>query len=220
MFYSIESIHNIQSKSFSQLCSQHFCDNCAENERAVAFCRDCSAHLCDKCEEAHKRLKITRNHTVKPHENSPPDSQAESQTLQTTEPCSSWKAVEPPGPYRSIPFANYSYFCKSHAEECSYWCVTCTLPCCDSCIKEPDHHANHEIQKREGAKNDIFLEDSTIPKNKKTNNFILTESKSKKNEIQKWFEKEQTNSKISLNKIDEAIRKVEHHAKEHVHNLP
>ena len=30
------------------------------------------------------------------------------------------------------------------SEECNYWCVQCNRPCCDSCLIDPTHHANHE----------------------------------------------------------------------------
>ena len=150
---------------------------------------------------------------VKPHEYSPPETQAE--YVQPLE-IENWKAVEPPNQYRSTPFANCSYFCKSHNEECTYWCVTCTLPCCDSCINEPDHHANHEIQKREGTKTDIFIDDPIVNKSRglRSHNVLLAQSKTKKNEILKWIDRQDIYSSLCQSKIDDSIQKVEEHAKQ------
>ena len=47
------------------------------------------------------------------------------------------------------PFANLSYFCRSHAEECHFWCHDCARPCCDSCLRESEHHASHSTSRRD-----------------------------------------------------------------------
>ena len=39
------------------------CDNC-EDVKATGYCNDCGDFLCDECESAHKRVKLSRNHTI------------------------------------------------------------------------------------------------------------------------------------------------------------
>ena len=41
-----------------------------------------------------------------------------------------------------LPYTWHKIILKS--EECNYWCVQCNRPCCDSCLIDPTHHANHE----------------------------------------------------------------------------
>ena len=42
----------------------HVCDSCDENNFASIKCEECDDHLCEECVKAHKRMKITRNHTL------------------------------------------------------------------------------------------------------------------------------------------------------------
>ena len=97
----------------------------------MAFCRDCSDYLCVACEEAHGRVRLTRRHHLDRIEVSVPSVPSRKSSL-----------VDPP------PFANLSYFCRAHAEECHFWCHTCARPCCDSCLREVGHHADHDTQRR------------------------------------------------------------------------
>lgn len=44
------------------------CSSCSDDAIAVSFCIDCSEYICDSCVQAHQRLKITKDHTIKPKE--------------------------------------------------------------------------------------------------------------------------------------------------------
>ena len=39
------------------------CGSC-EDGKATGYCNDCGDFLCDECESAHKRVKLSRNHTI------------------------------------------------------------------------------------------------------------------------------------------------------------
>ncbi|XP_017484473.1 PREDICTED: E3 ubiquitin-protein ligase TRIM33 isoform X3 [Rhagoletis zephyria] len=44
------------------------CSSCSDNAIATSWCVDCSEYICDSCVQAHQRLKITKDHTIKPKE--------------------------------------------------------------------------------------------------------------------------------------------------------
>ena len=46
------------------------CTSCEENVAAVSFCNECSEWLCEACVQAHKRVRVTKDHTVVLKENS------------------------------------------------------------------------------------------------------------------------------------------------------
>ena len=48
--------------------AQKVCTACDEGVAASSFCRECSEWLCDQCVQAHKRVRITKDHTVEPKE--------------------------------------------------------------------------------------------------------------------------------------------------------
>ena len=42
------------------------CTGCEENVPATSYCVECSEYLCDQCVQAHRRVKITKEHTIQP----------------------------------------------------------------------------------------------------------------------------------------------------------
>lgn len=53
----------------SQAEEKRQCTSCEENVAAVSFCTDCSEWLCEPCVQAHKRVRVTKDHTVVQKEN-------------------------------------------------------------------------------------------------------------------------------------------------------
>ena len=45
--------------------SEDICTGCEENVPATSFCNECAEYLCDQCVQAHKRVKITKDHTIR-----------------------------------------------------------------------------------------------------------------------------------------------------------
>ena len=39
------------------------CGSC-EDGKATGYCNDCGDFLCDECQSAHKRVKLSKNHTI------------------------------------------------------------------------------------------------------------------------------------------------------------
>lgn len=44
------------------------CSSCSDDMVATSWCVDCAEFICDICVQAHQRLKITKDHTIKPKE--------------------------------------------------------------------------------------------------------------------------------------------------------
>ena len=47
----------------------HLCESCIEDgvdKEARHFCKDCRQNICDTCKDDHRRLVVTRNHTISP----------------------------------------------------------------------------------------------------------------------------------------------------------
>ncbi|NWU99480.1 TIF1B factor, partial [Upupa epops] len=42
------------------------CTSCEDNAAATSFCEDCWEPLCETCVEAHQRVRVTRDHAVRP----------------------------------------------------------------------------------------------------------------------------------------------------------
>lgn len=44
------------------------CTACDEQVPATCFCQECAEWLCDQCVQAHRRVRVTKDHTISPHE--------------------------------------------------------------------------------------------------------------------------------------------------------
>ncbi|KFB40828.1 AGAP001328-PA-like protein [Anopheles sinensis] len=44
------------------------CSSCSDDASATSWCVECAEFICDSCVQAHQRLKITKEHTIKPKE--------------------------------------------------------------------------------------------------------------------------------------------------------
>ena len=47
----------------------HLCESCIEdgvNKEAKYYCQDCKQKICDACKDYHRKLAVTRNHTISP----------------------------------------------------------------------------------------------------------------------------------------------------------
>ncbi|RZF43717.1 hypothetical protein LSTR_LSTR004230 [Laodelphax striatellus] len=49
------------------------CGSCPENATATSWCVECAEFICEACVQAHLRLKITKEHTIKPKEEAEPE---------------------------------------------------------------------------------------------------------------------------------------------------
>ncbi|XP_058791077.1 E3 ubiquitin-protein ligase TRIM33 isoform X2 [Phymastichus coffea] len=47
---------------------EKLCTSCTENAIATSWCVECEEYICHNCVVAHQRLKITKDHTIKPKE--------------------------------------------------------------------------------------------------------------------------------------------------------
>jgi len=98
------------------------CTSCDENEAASSFCVECAEWLCDPCVIAHKRVKLTKDHSVKP--------KSEAQDIQV-------KQVDELKPKQM--------HCQVHKTELlKLFCLTCEKLTCRDCQLED--HKDHNYQ--------------------------------------------------------------------------
>lgn len=101
------------------------CSSCTDDAIATSYCTDCSEFICENCVQAHQRVKITKDHTIKPKEECANELNAISNVTPTL-------------------------FCSKHpSEKLSLFCENCDQLTCRDCqlIKHREHKYKftHEI---------------------------------------------------------------------------
>lgn len=103
------------------------CSSCSDDASASSWCVDCSEFICENCVIAHQRLKITKDHTIKPKEEADTSS-----SNRTNNP-----SVTPPG--------SSNEKCVIHVDEkLSLYCETCSKLTCRDCQLED--HRDHKYK--------------------------------------------------------------------------
>lgn len=98
------------------------CSGCSDEVAATSWCVECAEYICDSCVQAHQRLKITKDHTIKPKE----EADVESSLASTSS---------------SVP-GEKNIMCPVHAQEkLSLFCETCDRLTCRDCqlVDHRDH---------------------------------------------------------------------------------
>lgn len=103
------------------------CSSCNDDAIATSWCVDCAEYICDICVQAHQRLKITKDHTIKPKEEGLLDNHSLSNSLNPA-----------------------NLHCSIHPQEkLSLFCENCDKLTCRDCqlIEHRDHKYKftHEI---------------------------------------------------------------------------
>ncbi|KAF8764613.1 E3 ubiquitin-protein ligase TRIM33 like protein [Argiope bruennichi] len=95
------------------------CTSCEEGAEGSGFCQECQEWLCDTCISAHHRVRVTKDHTVRPKE-------------------------EMEG--ENIASRNQKYlFCQTHShEQLKLYCETCDKLTCRDC--QLSNHKEHKYQ--------------------------------------------------------------------------
>ncbi|XP_049937524.1 E3 ubiquitin-protein ligase TRIM33-like isoform X2 [Schistocerca serialis cubense] len=102
--------------------SDQKCTSCLDNSIVTSWCVECSEYICDGCVQAHQRLKITKEHTIKPKEEAENDNQASAVTN-----------------------APRSLYCAVHRQErLSLFCETCDKLTCRDC--QLTDHRDHKYK--------------------------------------------------------------------------
>lgn len=97
------------------------CSSCSDGATATSWCVDCSEYICDNCVQAHQRLKITKDHTIKPKD------EANSEQL-----------VGAVG-------VDKLHMCQLHTQEkLSLFCETCDKLTCRDC--QLSDHRDHKYK--------------------------------------------------------------------------
>ena len=100
------------------------CTNCDDNAAVTAWCQDCEEWLCDACIQAHHRVRITKDHTIRPKEE------------MEDEPTESGRKSSSSGIDKRI------FFCHVHKQEqLKLYCESCDKLTCRDCqlLEHKDH---------------------------------------------------------------------------------
>ena len=110
--------HPDLNKSLSDL----KCSSCQDSAPATSWCVDCAEFICDDCVQAHQRLKITKEHTIKPKE----EGDLENHTAAST-------------------ITSKNFFCNIHPQEhLTLFCETCDRLTCRDC--QLTEHRDHKYK--------------------------------------------------------------------------
>ncbi|BFZ05146.1 hypothetical protein BsWGS_08185 [Bradybaena similaris] len=97
----------------------HLCTACEENQEAGFYCLQCEEWLCDSCVDAHKRVRITKDHTISPK--------------------NEVKVVTNKSPWEQL------MMCKQHKQEqLKFFCEKCEMLTCRDC--QLMDHKEHKYQ--------------------------------------------------------------------------
>lgn len=103
------------------------CSSCSDDATASSWCVDCSEFICENCVIAHQRLKITKDHTIKPKEEADTSSSNRSNSANVTTQGSTNEK------------------CVIHVDEkLSLYCETCNKLTCRDCQLED--HRDHKYK--------------------------------------------------------------------------
>ena len=93
------------------------CTSCDDNATVSAWCQDCQEWLCEDCVKAHHRVKVTKDHVIRPKEEVDlPDGGGAPQT-----------ETHRGGEIKQ-------FFCKIHKQEpLKLYCETCDKLTCRDC---------------------------------------------------------------------------------------
>lgn len=98
------------------------CSSCDGPDPPTAYCVDCADIICDTCVQAHRRLKITKEHTIKNKE----------EAMQEMQMATNNKNAQ-------------DMYCQEHAQErLTLFCETCERLTCRDC--QLTHHRDHKYQ--------------------------------------------------------------------------
>ena len=98
------------------------CMSCDENQRATSFCLECQEWLCDPCVVAHKRVRITKDHTIRTRME-----HGEGEEIPDILP------------------GKRQMFCSNHkTEPLKLFCLTCEALTCRDC--QLNEHKDHKYQ--------------------------------------------------------------------------
>ena len=108
----------------------HICTGCEESAAASSYCTDCPEWLCDQCVQAHRRVRVTKDHTIEPKENV---------VNRANDSSSSSSAATGAGA------AHLNLFCPQHLHEpLKLFCETCDKLTCRDC--QLGEHKDHKYQ--------------------------------------------------------------------------
>ena len=105
----------------------HNCTGCEENVAASYFCMDCNEWLCEPCAQAHRRVKVTKDHSVE-----------SIGQLSASAAGSSGNSLAAASKRRSL-------MCPTHPNELlKLYCETCVKLTCRDC--QLGEHRDHKYQ--------------------------------------------------------------------------
>nr|XP_054764701.1 tripartite motif-containing protein 45-like [Lytechinus pictus] len=107
------------------------CESCQDNScKATSFCSDCKQFICATCVVAHKKLSVTRNHSI----------------ISTDEIKGGKNLVD-------VDNAHTHTTCSNHPTSlCTKLCTICQVAICTDCVSSEDHRMHLCIDVKDGIK--------------------------------------------------------------------
>lgn len=164
------------------------CAGCDENQKvkATSFCIDCREYLCDECVHAHKRVRITKDHTITPKDEVKKDEDSPDTSTQKM------------------------MYCQTHKHEpLKLFCETCDKLTCRDC--QLLEHKDHKYQflreaishQRENLQNAVVSLKNKLGNYKQANGIL----KSKHSELRSRMVEESQKIVTARDKVMEQFKK-------------
>lgn len=120
------------------------CTSCDEEQQATSFCSDCQEWLCDPCVVAHKRVKLTKDHSV--------SSRDTSEVLDNS----------------AVSAKPKHMFCQVHKkEQLKLFCLTCEMLTCRDCqLTDHKDHKYQYVEETIEAQKSVLLDGVQVLKTK------------------------------------------------------
>ncbi|ESN98699.1 hypothetical protein HELRODRAFT_130735, partial [Helobdella robusta] len=133
-----------------ELDKNKLCNGCDENIPASFYCVECSEWLCDQCTQAHKRVKITKDHTIEAKELA-----LATRSEELRNGVGNYDGKTSSSSSSSI---NPAFLCNIHPQEqLKLYCCTCHKMTCRDCqLIEHKDHKYQFIQEAASSYKDIL----------------------------------------------------------------
>ncbi|XP_076804243.1 transcription intermediary factor 1-alpha-like isoform X1 [Clavelina lepadiformis] len=152
---------------------EKFCTSCEEKSLAVRFCQECDDYLCEDCLTAHKRVKLTKDHTLQLITGVTINEKSEETTLKQ--------------------------YCRKHVkEQIKLFCETCSVLTCRDCQLE--FHRDHKyLFVQEAANNQTKILETMRQKLKEKKFFLDQTSTTIEDRLQTMYKcRDKANNDIIL----------------------
>ena len=156
------------------------CDSCEEDRSfSVAYCMDCDDLLCQECWDIHRKIKVTRSHTIIATK------YLKNRRIEQSE---------------VLPFlATFTDICPNHKIEVGFYCKQCAVLVCGGCGIEK--HSNHSTAVLKISKQVVQTKEEILQNMKE-----LSEKNTQLEKVIRAINKARKKLKVCKEKVDSIIQ--------------